>query len=333
LVTATPAANGSGPAAQRPDRQAFWSLVVAAPVVLSVLRLWIEAGGELQTTLLLVANVDPINLVAAFLVTASWLASSALVAVFAIGGVLCASPHRGVERTFFARWRADAPPWFTVGSFLVAALTWQILYLPSLMLAACAAFQITPWKRPVGWRLGLAVAGLCGYGVTAWPTIDAAYHQGESLAVLLLVAPPLLALFIAGPVADFLVRPFALVAHAGVAALMLWAAVPFVTTPVLPLTVLVAGESGAPDSYVRGHVIFVDDVHTVVLRERGGVEYVPNTEIRAQVLCPSDEETPRFRLWVRAVHVEDSVLKGIGRTVRPTVREPPECRVELGDGS
>ncbi len=318
-----------------PDRQAFWTLIVGAPLVLSVLRLWVEAGGELQTTLLLVANVDPINLIAAFVVTASWLAATVLVAVFAVGGVLLANEaatggRDTLPRWLFARWRAAAPPWLTIGCFLLGALTWEILFLPLLLLAACAAFQISPWRQPRRWlRLLAALLALVVYSVVLWPTISLAYNRDEVVVVGLLLAPVLLALAIAGPIATFLVRPFAITAHGAVAALTLLAVWPFMTTPVLPLNVVVAGPAGSPPTYLRGHVVLVDDVHTVVLRDRGGVEYVPNGQIRSQVLCPSDEETPRFRLWVYGVHVEDSVLRGIGRSVRPIARERPECRVEV----
>lgn len=309
------------------DRQAFWTLIVAAPAVLSVLRLWVESGGELQTTLLLVENVDPINLIAAFIATASWLAAAGLVVIFAIGGVLLASD--GPESNyFFARWTRAAPRWLIVASFLLAALTWQILYLPLLLPAWCAAFQLA-WLRP-GRRLrGALAAGvmLTGYAFAFWPTVQSAWHGGEVLALLLLIAPPMLALAVAGPILPRLVRPIAVVAHAGCALFLLAAVVPFITTPVLPLTVIVVTTAGSTTpEYLRGHIIAVNDVNTTILLERGGVQYIPNIRIESEVLCPSEEELPRYRLFVRGFRIEDSLLRGLGREVRPVSPLSPACR-------
>jgi hypothetical protein len=77
---------------------------------------------------------------------------------------------------------------------------------------------------------------------------------------------------------------------------------------------------------ILGHVITVDDVNMVILQESGGVRYVPTGLVQAQVLCPSEGELPRYRLWVRGFHVEDSLLEGLGRKVRPASRLDAACR-------
>ncbi|MEV4543090.1 hypothetical protein [Micromonospora echinaurantiaca] len=312
--------------------QSFWTAVVGVPAVFSVLRLGVEAGGELQTTLLLVANVGPVNLLAGFLTTAARLLSTALVAVFALGAVLGASvdrlPPGGRRRPLFARWAEITPAWFVAASFLLALVTWPLLYLPLLVPAAAAAFQFTPERlheRPVP-RVLIIAALLGGYLWLLLPTLRDAWGQGEPLPVLLLVVPPLLALGIAGPLPGAVIRPLASVTQAAVLAMLVWAALPVISTPVLPLTVTTVGSGSGATEDVRGHVVTTDDVNMVILQEQGGVRYVPVDQVRAQVLCPTEEELPRHRLRIHDFHVEDSLLEGLGRRVRPVHRIDAACR-------
>ncbi|MBE1486474.1 hypothetical protein [Plantactinospora soyae] len=316
--------------------QSFWTLVVGVPAIFSVLRLGVEAGGELQTTLLLVANVNPVNLAAALVTTAARLFSAGLVAIFAIGAALAASataaPTHWIGRhpPLFARWRAISPTWLVVASFAVALATWPILYLPLLLPALAAALQFGPDRldeRRVP-RLLLLGGLLAGYTYLMLPTLWDAWQQREVFAVLVIAAPPVLALFVSGPIPPIVARPLAMTAQLAVLAMLCWAALPVITTPVLPLTVTTvradAGADGTED--IRGHVITVDDVSTVILQERGGVRYVPVGRVEAQVLCPTEGELPRYRLRVRDFHVEDSLLEGMGRRVRPVTRVDAACR-------
>ncbi|MBQ0903474.1 hypothetical protein [Micromonospora sp. U21] len=312
--------------------QSFWTAVVGVPAIFSVLRLGVEAGGELQTTLLLVANVGPVNLLAGFLTTAARLLSTGLVAVFALGAVLGVSvdrlPPGTRRRPLFARWADLTPAWLVLASFLLALLTWPLLYLPLLLPAFVAAFQLRPGRlhERVAPRLLLIVALLAGYGWLVLPTLRDAGGQGELLALALIVVPPVLALFIAGPLPGLVIRPLASVTEVAVLAMLVWAALPVISTPVLPLTVTTVGAENGPTEDVRGHVVTTDDVNMVILQERGGVRYVPVELVRAQVLCPSEEELPRHRLRIHDFHVEDSLLEGMGRRVRPVHRIDAACR-------
>ncbi|MET8122343.1 hypothetical protein [Micromonospora sp. NPDC005189] len=313
--------------------QSFWTAVVGVPAIFSVLRLGVEAGGELQTTLLLVANVGPVNLLAGFLTTAARLLSTGMVAVFALGAVLAVSADRlppGTRRRpLFARWADITPAWVVLASFLLALITWPLLYLPLLLPAFVAAFQLRPGRlhdRAVP-RLLVIVALLAGYGWLVLPTLrDAVAQGGERLVLVLLVVPPLLALFIAGPLPGVVIRPLASVTEVAVLVTLVWAAVPVISTPVLPLTVTTVGPENGPTEDVRGHVVTTDDVNMAILQERGGVRYVPVDLVRAQVLCPSEEELPRHRLRIHDFHIEDSLLEGMGRRVRPVHRIDAACR-------
>lgn len=332
--------------------QSFWTVVVGVPAIFSVLRLGVEAGGELQTTLLLVANVNPVNLAAALVTTAARLVSAGLVAVFAIGAVLLvssehASTHRiGRHPPLFARWRAITPPWVVLASFAVAIATWPILYLPLLLPAFAAAFQLSSARldeRRVP-RLLLLAGLLAGYLVLMLPTLRDAWGQREIFAVLVIATPPALALFVSGPIPIPVARPLAMAAQVAVLAMLCWAALPVITTPVLPLTVTTARDDAdgidptAPSTAtggveeIRGHVISVDDVNMVILEEHGGVRYVPVGQVEAQVLCPTEEQLPRYRLRIHGFHVEDSLLEGMGRRVRPVNRVDAACRTPSDTG-
>lgn len=384
--------------------QSFWTMVVGVPAVISVLRLGVEAGGELQTTLLLVANVDPINLMAALFTTATRFVSAGLVAVFAIGGVMLASRAPHGRPALFARWAESVPLWFIVASFLLALITWQVLYLPLLLPCAAAAFQATSvLPAPTRGVLLVAAVLLLGYGWLVWPTVSAAAGQGEWLIVAVFALPPLLASAVPGPMSQRLTAPLAVAAQATVLAVLTLAAVPVITTPVLPLTVTTvtlttvtvapapartvspgsavspsgtvtpgtaaspgsavapggsAGPAGTPTPTggtdpagpsasapaeeelpetrtedILGHVISVDDVSMVILQESGGVRYVPVGAVEAQVLCPTEGELPRHRLWVRGFHVEDSLVEGLGRQIRPASRLDAACRNPVSDRS
>ncbi|MEH0938268.1 hypothetical protein [Micromonospora psammae] len=308
--------------------QSFWTAVVGVPAIFSVLRLGVEAGGELQTTLLLVANVGPINLLAGFLTTAARLLATALVAVFALGAVLGASGGGAARPPLFARWVEVTPIWFVAASFLMALVTWPLLYLPLLVPAAFAAFQVRPERlheQPVA-RVLVVAAVFGGYLFLLVPTLRDAWRQGEALAIVLLVVPPLLALFVAGPLPGVVVRPLATLTQLAVLVVLVWAALPVISTPVLPLTVTTVGDGSGASEDVRGHVVTTDDVNMVILQERGGVRYVPVDQVRGQVLCPSEEELPRHRLRIHDFHVEDSLLEGLGRRVRPVHRVDAACR-------
>jgi hypothetical protein len=327
--------------------QSFWTLVVGVPAIFSVLRLGVEAGGELQTTLLLVANVGPVNLVAGFVTTAARLVSTALVAVFAIGGVLAASTTRPPttlavpggagragplrRRPLFARWVDITPAWFVLASFAVAVATWQISYLPLLVPAFAAAFQITPYRIHEQHVPRVLIIGtaLAAYGWLLLPTLRDAARQGEVLLLLLFIAPPVLAIFIAGPLPPLVTRLLAPVTQVAVLGMLVWAALPVITTPVLPLTVTTVRVGDGVDEDIRGHVITTDDVNMVILQERGGVRYVPVDHVESQVLCPAEEELPRHRLRVRDFHVDDSLFEGLGRRVRPLHRVDAACRTVL----
>lgn len=328
---APPPAPTPPPTSARPfDRESFWTIAVGLPALVSVLRLWAEAGGDLETTLLLVANVGPVNLFAGLVVTATWLVSAALVTVFAIGSLTRTGVPAATDRiawtSFFAQLSWATPSWLRIIAFVLAALTWQLLYLPLLILAACAAFD---W-HPGGPRQRLnrwIMAGLVYLAVFGPVAVSSIANGYVVPAAHVLVPPVLLALGATRPIPASLARPFASVAQGVTLALVLLAATPVLTTPVLPRGVItVTGSDGRAPQPVRGHVIEVNDATTAVLRMRGGVEFIPNDRVADRILCPDEGEAARYRVWLFGLHIEDSILQGAGRLRRPVVPLDPRCR-------
>ena len=320
-------------------REAFWSLVVGVPTTLSILRLWVEAGGELQTTLLLVSHVGPLNLVAALFATATQLVTVVLVALFTVGGVLReaarAAPAGSRLRThppILVRLRTLTPTWFMVGTFLLAALTWKIFYLPLLLPALAATFQRAPWEIGERRRVGAAVsvAALVGYLWLVSGAVRDAWQGGEEIIAVLLVAPPLVAFLVTGPTPEWFARFFALVSTLAIVPLVILLAVTSVKTPVLPL---VATEVEVPEGteVVRGHIVDTNDRYLIMLEERGGIRYIDLDAVGESVLCGTPAEVPAFKTRVHDLHVEDFPLTAIGRFVRPHMKIDPLCRITPPD--
>jgi hypothetical protein len=318
--------------------QAFWTVAVALPAAFSLLRLWIEAGGQIQIVLLLAENVGATNLLVAMFITGTRVVTMGLVAIFAIGGMLGVSANAAVaqgrplrRRPLFARWTEATPLWFLSTAFVLAMATWPILYLPLLLPALVAAFQTTSVYRDmsVEQRLSVAAVTLVPYAWLVGPTVYSAWQQNEHFALSLFVLPPLLTLVIGGPVPALLARAIAMIIQPAVLILLAWAALPVISAPVLPLTVTtVSNADGTTDTteFIRGHIIGSDDEMISVLQERGGVRYLRHEMVTARILCPSPVELPVYRLRVRDFHVEDSLLEAIGRRVRPAPATDAVCR-------
>ena len=329
---------------RRPE--AFWTLFVALPAAFSILRLWVESGGQLQTMLLLVSNVSATNLIAAMLVTGTPLVTAGIIAVVAIGSVLDVSTHPpsgddnqlASARPILARFTHALPDWFVVSIFVLALATWKILYLPLLAPAAMVTIQRSRWYQdlddPYGAkRITAYVVAIIAYGWFVLPAIRDAWVSREFMGFVLLVVPMLLVPAVIGPIPDQLAKLVSLVSPPTLLVLLLLGAAPVFATPVLPVTVTVTvkdnGQTGVAEQleYVRGQVIYSNDVNMVILQEKGGVRYIPNSTIREQVLCSAVDELPRYRLRIHDFHVEDSLLRALGRRVRPVTITDAACRV------
>jgi hypothetical protein len=321
----------------RPGREAFWTLVVGLPAAFSVLRLWVESGGELQTTLLLVSNFGPLNLGAALFATVTRLVTIVLVALYAVGGVLRAAVSSAPEGSrlkdhppFVARVYAVVPGWFVVATFVLALITWEILYLPLLVPAAVAAAQRPPWRMHDRWQVavGLWAAALILYGWLVGPAVRDAWSGDERAVAALLALPPLVSFGVAGPLPEWFARVFAVAADVAIVVMVGLVGFSAAKAPILPLVVTEVSTDEGPE-FIRGYVVTADDVYTIILQERGGVRYIANGDIEGRVLCGTPQELPTFETRVRDYHVEDSLLSASGRQVRPRTRIDPLCRIAV----
>ncbi|SHN45872.1 hypothetical protein [Cryptosporangium aurantiacum] len=331
MTQATP---GPAPAeaSRRHESQVFWTLAVALPAALSLLRLWIEAGGQFQTTLLLVQNVNAVNLFATTLLVSMRLVSGVLVLAFAVGGVLVrsADANGAPERLpLLARWTRRTPLWLLGVVFGLALATWQILYLPLLLPAFVLVFQSVPeWGRIKRWQRSAASAAVLSvYAGLLTPTAVDAARQGEYFVFGMFVVPPLLALGVDGPVPRWFAGVLAVAGQIGVVLFAVAAAATTMTMPVLPLTVTTVRDTDGSSTNLRGYVVGTDDELTAILQESGGVRYVHNDAITARTLCPASPDLPVYRLRVHDLHIEDSLLEAWGRRVRPAPTIDATCRV------
>lgn len=184
-------------------------------------------------------------------------------------------------------------------------------------------------------------------GLWLAPAVVAAARAGEVVTVGLLAVPPLLAVFLTGPVPRRVAPPltrWVLVGAALVAPFVLGAI--FLRAPILPIVAVeivpvaaaapsdppagtAPDRSGAVDGdpatvVLIGRVITVDDRTTTLLDEEGTVRFVRNDQVRSQTLCPELAQVPYSVVRVRRWHVEETVLEwAIPR--RPPVDADPRC--------
>lgn len=324
------------------SRQLFWSLAVGVPTVMLIMRLWVEAGGNLQLTLLLAANVSPVSLITVLITTALWLYSAVIVAAISVCSILMRSSPEYAARHPAVQAIATGPMWFKLSAFVLAAATWHILFSSVLLMCVIATFWQgaltgrTESSSPATERLArvlqtlvtATIAGGCLF--VLWPTLQVAYHNRLWWPLILLAAPPLaLLLGAAGPVSARLVPAFWFSARAVMGVMLALSVVPVLTTPILPLVVVITKDEDGELVPKRGNVVSVDDTSTALLRERGGLEFLPNEQVQGRILCHDDRDVPRYRLWVHGIHVEDSALQALGRLNRPETVSDHWCFAAL----
>jgi hypothetical protein len=312
-----------------PEERGFqWTLALlpAFPIVLLVLRLWHLGRQDLNTVLVLVQNVGPLDLVSSLVISMMWVPPVVLLTGHALGLLYQVSaPAAAAKRPTWLTRTADRTPDWAVGfTVMWAALTWQLRFLPALTMVAVVVLGLTVRKRhPDDVRrvrvvcryLPLAVAAIA-YPLL-WPAIGAAATHGEVTLALLLALPPLLGAALTGPIPARVARP---VIHAPATAAALVG--PFVLiavflrTPVLPSVAIQLVERDV----VLGYVVAVDDTATTLLDDSGTVRFVPNSAVTAKVLCAGAESVPYSDVDLFGWHVEESFMEWYlpDRDPRPT---------------
>jgi hypothetical protein len=334
LMTYQPVTSLPGTTMKVRRGQANWllPLLPAFPLILLVLRLWYLSRQDLNTMLLLVQYVSPLGLITALVITLIWAVPAVVLLLRAIGGLLLISARNPLDagRSQLAVSALRMPDWVVMLAALLAGLTWQLRFLPALLMVLLSIIGVTAWQRHPDDRLVLriltlvvpAAAALATY---AWvgPGIVAAVRAGEAGTALLLGAPPLLAFGLTGPVPSWAARPaihWPAVAAALLAPFAIGAA--FLRAPILPAVAVEYAAANQPPQVVRGQVITVDDTTTTLLDGVGHVQFLPNADIRSKVLCAQSGKPPESVVDVRRWQVEDSALEWVAPARREADTDP-----------
>jgi hypothetical protein len=319
---------GPAPSAGTPrvrDRAWMLALLPAFPVMLLVLRLWYQSRQDLPTMLLLVQYASPLGPISALLITLIWVFPVAVLVAASLGAMLRASTPDAL-RSRLGRASARLPDWVVLLSVLVAALTWQLRFLPALVMLTLMVLGLEVRIRhgDRAWSvLGLGLPAVVAVAEFGWtgPALADAVRAGEQVTVLLLGVPPLATLALTGRIPARMARSVTSgsAMAAGLLAPFMLAAV-FLRTPVLPVTALqLSGASaGEPDRVLRGFVINVDDTMTTVLDEDGTVHFLPNAQVVSKILCPDSGEPPSSQVDVHGWPVEETALEWIAPHRVPT---------------
>jgi hypothetical protein len=265
----------------------------------------------------------------------AWVPPVAILVTRALGALLLVSAPSRMDalRSWVVRLSLRTPDWVVVLTVLLAALSWQLRFLPALMMVSLAILGLAVRdRRPDHPRLVRGVCVVLPLVVAAaaytWllPAAVAAVRSGEGLTAALLLLPPALTVLLTGPVPAPAAR---LVTHwvavvAGLAAPFAIGAI-FLRAPILPASALEIGDPARP-TVVRAHVITVDDRTTTVLDMRGRVMFVPNDRVVSRALCPTTAgEAPVSTVAARGWHVEQTALEWLA-PAPPVDERDPRCQ-------
>ncbi|MEU7574612.1 MULTISPECIES: hypothetical protein [unclassified Micromonospora] len=338
-------------AGARQAQQWLLTLLPAFPVLLLVLRLWQLSRQDMSTMLLLVQYVSPLGLLSALLIALVW-AFPLVVLMFGVLGRLLrlSAPERfDPDRSLLASWTARTPGWVATAAVALGALTWQLRFLPTLlMLALCLLALRTRYLYPdrpnrillVSVAIPLAVAVL-EYAALA-PAAWTALHVGEPTTAVLLVVPPAATVLLTGAIPGWIAPAVTHgLAYAVAAVLPLVTGAVFLAAPVLPTTAVevappasetATGDGEVASEVVLGALITVTDTSTIMLDRAAVVRFLPNDHVRSQVLCPQARPVPYSVVTVHGWPVEETVLDWM-MLRRPVTVQDVRCdgRLPAGD--
>jgi hypothetical protein len=282
--------------------------------------------------LLLVQYVSPLGLISALVITLIWTVPAVVLVLRALGGLLLVSARDPLDatRSLLAVTALRMPDWVVVMAAVLAGLTWQLRFLPALLMLLTSILGLTAWQRHRHDRAvlrvvtaGVPLAAAMTTWLWMWPGMVSAVAHGEVSTLVLLALPPLLGALLTGPVPMRFARlatHWPAVAAALVAPFVVGAV--FLRAPILPSTAVEFDDGPGPNLVLRGHVVTVDDTATTVLDLEGKVQFVPNGQLRSKTLCPEQQQVPASAVLVRGWPVEDSVLEWVAPTRRITSPDP-----------
>ncbi|WBB82198.1 hypothetical protein O7606_13010 [Micromonospora sp. WMMD882] len=332
-------------AGARQAQQWLLTLLPAFPVLLLVLRLWQLSRQDMSTMLLLVQYVSPLGMLSALLIALVWAGPLAVLVVGVLGRLLrLSAPERfDPERSLLASGTARTPGWVLTGAVVLAALTWQLRFLPTLLMLALWLLALrTRYLYPehptrlllVGTALPVA-AGVLTYAVLG-PAVWAAATTGEWTTAVLLAVPPAAGPVLTGPIPGWIAPALTHgLAYTVAAALPLVMGAVFLRVPVLPdaaVEVAATDSDQMPDEVALGQLITMTDTATVLLDQGGTVRFLPNGRVRTQTLCPEVARAPFSVVSVHGWPVEETTLDWMTPR-RPVAAQDPRCAGRPAGGS
>lgn len=317
-----------------PERAWLLTLLPSFPIVLLVLRVWFLARQDVETMALLLQSASPLGLVSALLVSLVWAGPALL-----LGIRVCYLLHQvstGSGRSWLSRIGARNPAWTSVPAFGLALLSWQMRFLPLLLLTAAVILRLERAIRPgpagatgLPRRLTIlqptvlaVLAVLAGWWLA--PTIWVATTTGELVTGALLLVPLLLVPLLPGTLpVGFATRVLPAAAAMLLLVLPVFVGQRYLRAPVLPHVALQRAVDGGGTRLEEVSLVSLDDTYTTVLDE-SGVRFVPTKEINTIELCSAVPTPPTSKLVAHGWGVERSVLAWMAPT-RSKLPVAPRC--------
>ncbi|WP_239134040.1 hypothetical protein [Rugosimonospora africana] len=318
---------------QTRDRQWLLTVLPAAPLLLLLLRLWYLSRQNLQTMLLLVQDVSPLGLISTLLITLVWILPLVTLVGRTLGELLRASAAReDIDSLRLVRAGLRIPPWVVALSVVLAALTWQLRFLPLLLMMtlAVSGLGVRNSRRNPLLVQAVCVALPIAMAILAYlwlgPAIVSAVRQGQAGTALLLVLPPALAILATGPVPRPAARPLtSSIATVAVLLTPFLVGANFLKAPILP-TVAVEIDANpddrTPPEVWIGYVISVNDRMTTLLDQQGTVRFVLNDQVMSETICPDNGRLPTVPVTAHGWQVEQPMLSWIAPAPRQVSTDP-----------
>jgi len=324
-----------------PSGERAWllSLLPGFPLLLLVLRVWYLSRQDLQTMLMVLQSANPLGLIASLLISLIWALPAMVLSLRVLFLLLLVSGAS--SESWLARAGIRTPIWVSVPAVLLAALSWQLRFLPTLLMITLVIIGLEARNRFGAGDFATAATGIAvpvAVGVLAliWlaPAIaQAATSAGEPITALLLLVPPLAAPPLCGPIPARTARWLL----PGTASLLALAAPillgnSYLNTPVLPrvaitftTTTTQNGRSVPVTAVQRGSLVSVDDQFTTLLDSLGQVHFISGKSITSQALCSTGPQAPTSTVSVHGWQVEQSALSWAAPGPRNTSADPT-CR-------
>ncbi|MFF5211916.1 hypothetical protein [Streptosporangium sp. NPDC000396] len=321
---------GAGRVKDTPRNQEWLlALLPVFPIVLLVMRLWYASRQDTQTLLLLLQSISPLGLLSSVLLTTMWVLPVLILGGRILGTLYWLSTGRS---SWLVRTAERLPGWVVVLAAVVGMFSWQLRFLPTLMMLSLTVAGLTVRDRfpdheglraAVCYVLPVMVAAL-SYAVL-WPVIGASFAARDLATLLLLTLPPGLTVLLTGPVPR---APARILTHGIAIAMAVFT--PFLVgvvvmrAPILPLMALQMTEKEVPRVLV-GYLVASDDQMSTVLGREGAVSFVQNDRLQSKVLCPDPGEVPRTWVNLHGWYVEQSVVSWLA-PARSAAPVDPRCQ-------